>query len=353
VDVKGYIVKRTLLSVAVIIGTITITFLMSHLIPGNPAVLFAGQNPTPDQIARITAQYGFDKPLYVQFYLYLTGLLTGDLGLSYVMYTPVGKLLAVALPNTFTLAGLAAIIATLIGLPIGILSARYHGRRLDSLLRVFSVSFVALPVFWFGLLIQQSLALHLQLLPIASYGGTLLFFNLHPIRSVTGSFLIDSLIDGDIPAFLAIGRSMILPLLTLSLYPIGVVFRQTRSAMLSVLNQDYIRTARAYGLSEREINYRFALRNALPPLLVTLGLIFAGSIISVVFVEDIFVLTPGVGYLIRTSVAGGQSTTALSSPDYNVILGITIVISIIYVITNFVVDLLQIHFDKRIAFKLS
>jgi peptide/nickel transport system permease protein len=333
----------------VVFGTITVTFFLSHVIPSNPAALFAGQSSDPAQIQLWTQRLGLDKPLYVQFEIYLYQVFTGNLGNSYAFSNqPIIPLLEASLPNTFTLAALATIIAGAVGIPLGVEAARRGGQRLDSVLRIFSVSFVALPQFWLAQLLQLIFNVNLHLLPLSSYGGALLYTQLHPIKTVTGSFLVDSLLSGDFSGFSAIAWSMILPLVALSLYPIGVITRQTRSSMLGILSQDYVRTVRAYGLSEQEINYRFALKNALPPIIVILALVFAGSIIGVVFVEDVFSLYPGLGHMIQESTGTGITSSAIGVIDYPLALGLTIIVTIVYTISNFAADMVQIYFDRRI-----
>jgi len=333
----------------VVLGTITVTFILSHLVPGNPAILFAGQQATPQEIADWTHRLGLDQPLYVQFGVYLKNILTGNFGLSWsYSYDPILPLILQSLPNTFTLAAISTALAALIGIPLGVEAAKKGGKRVDSILRVFSVSFVAIPQFWLAQLLQLGFNVYLRVLPLSSYGGTLLYTQLHPIQTITGSYLVDTLLSGNFAGFSAIAWSLILPVTALSLYPIGVVTRQTRSAMLGVLSQDYIRTARAYGIPERQINYRYALRNAIPPVVVILALIFAGSIIGVVFIEDVFVLQPGIGRLISQSTGTGITSSAIGAVDYPLVLALTIFVVIIYTLSNFVADMLHIYFDRRL-----
>jgi peptide/nickel transport system permease protein len=334
----------------VVLGTITVTFILSHMVPGNPAILFAGQQSTPQEIAVWTQRLGLDKPLYVQFEVYLETILTGNFGLSWsYSYAPILPLIEQSLPNSFTLAAVSTALAALIGIPLGIEAAKRGGKRVDSILRIFSVSFVAIPQFWLAQLLQLAFNVYLHVLPYSSYGGSLLYTQLHPIQTVTGSYFVDSLLSGNFAGFGAIVWSMILPVTALALYPIGVVIRQTRSAMLGVLSQDYIRTARAYGVSERQINYRYALKNAIPPVIVMLALLFAGSIIGVVFVEEVFNLQPGIGALIRQSTGTGVTSSAINGTlDYPLILAVTVVVSIIYVLSNFVADMLHIYLDRRL-----
>ncbi len=335
--------------VVVLLGTITVTFFLSHLVPSNPAVFFAGQNPTPQQIQAITKQYGFDTPLYNQFYIYLRNVLTGNLGDSLSFQLPVLSLILEGLPNTFTLAAISTALALLLGIPLGIEAARHGGKKVDSVLRVLSVGLVGLPQFWLGILLQLVFAVWWGVLPVGSYGGNLTYLSYHPIQSITGSYLIDALLSGNWGGFAAIAQSMILPVLTLTLWPLGTVIRHTRASMLATLNQDYVRTARAYGIPEREINYGLAFRNALPPVLVYAGLIFAGSIIGVIYVEDVFNLIPGIGYLVIYGTGTGISSSGISGNiDTPLILGVAIIAAIIYAVSNFVVDMIQIYYDRRI-----
>lgn len=344
-----YVVRRALLSIFVVIGTIIITFYLSHLLPGNPAVLYAGSNPSPQEIQRITLQYGFNKPPLTQFWIYVTSIFRGDLGTSVVVRQPVASLVIQALPNSLVLAGMAAIIAAAIGIPLGILAARSRNSKLDNFLRIFSMGAVAIPQFWSGLILQLLFFSTLHVFPLGAYGGSLFFFSQHSIPTITGSYVIDALLSGNFVAEGQILWSLVLPLATLSAYPIGVVIRQTRASMIGTMNQDYIRTARAYGVSRREIETKYALKNAFGPVLVSLGLIFAGSLIGVVFVEDIFVLQPGLGALVRTGLGVGTTSTSIGAPDVPLILGVAIVVCIVYVATNFVVDMVQLAIDRRIT----
>ena len=335
--------------VVVLVGVITITFFLSHLIPSNPALFFAGQNPTPQEIQRITNEYGLNKPLYDQFFIYLRDVFMGNFGTSLSFQLPVLTLISEGLPNTFTLAGISTFFALVVGIPLGVEAARHGGRRLDSVIRVFSVASVGIATFWLGIILQMVFAVDLRILPLAGYGGSPSYITFHPIATITGSYLIDTALSGNWSGFLAIAQSMILPVVTLTLYPLGIVVRHTRSSMLAALNQDYVRTAKAYGLPERQIGYSLAFRNALSPVLVQAGLIFAGSIIGIFYVEDVFGLIPGIGSDIIYATGTGISSSGFSgNVDSPLILGVAIVSAIIYAVSNFVVDMVQIHYDRRI-----
>jgi peptide/nickel transport system permease protein len=350
-NIGAYVIRRAILMAVVVVGTITVTFVLSHLVPSNPAILFAGGGgmATPAQVELWTQRLGLNKPLYQQFFIYLGQMLTGNFGNSYsYSNAPILPLIEAALPNSITLAALATMLAAAVGIPLGVEAAKRTGKKMDSVLRVFSVGFVALPQFWLGLLLQLGFAVYLHVLPLSSYGGTVLYTMQHPIHTITGSYLVDTLITGNFSVFAAISWSMILPVVTLALYPIGVVIRQTRSAMQGILSQDYIRTARAYGISERSVNYRYALRNALPVIIVILALLLAGSVIGVVFVEDVFALFPGIGSMIAQSTGTGITSSAIGAIDYPLALGLTVVVTIMYTGANFVADMIQIHMDRRI-----
>jgi len=348
-NLGAYVIRRGLLVVAVLLGSISITFILSHMVPNNPAILFAGQQATPQEIQLWTQRLGLDKPLYVQFEVYFQNILTGNFGNSYSFsQAPILPLIEQSLPNTFTLAGISTTLAAVIGIPLGVEAAKRRGGKFDTFLRLFSVGFVAIPQFWLALILQLIFSVDLHLLPLSSYGGSLLYAQQHPIQTVTGSYLLDSLLTGNLSGFEAIVWSLILPVTALALYPIGVVIRQTRNAMIGVLSENYIRTARAYGLPDAQIGYKYALRNAIPPVIVILALVFAGSIIGVVFVEDVFSLYPGIGHMIAQSTGTGITSSAIGAIDYPLALGLTVIITIIYSLSNFAADLLNIYFDRRL-----
>jgi len=348
-NIGAYVIRRALLMAVVVFGTITVTFILSHLVPSNPAVLFAGQSADPTQIALWTQRLGLDKPLYVQFEIYVTNVLSGNFGNSYAFSNqPILPILEQSLPNSFTLAAISTALAALIGIPLGVEAAKRRSGKFDTALRVLTTGFVAIPSFWLAQLLQLSFNVYLHVLPLSSYGGTLLYTQLHPIKTVTGSFLVDTLLTGNYTGFQVIAWSLVLPVTALALHPIGVITRQMRGSMLGILSQDYIRTARAYGVPQRQINYRYALRNALPPVIVILALTFAGSIIVVVYVEDVFSLFPGIGHMIAEATGTGITSSALGVIDYPLALGLTIVVTIIYTISNFVADMLHIYFDRRL-----
>lgn len=337
-NVAQYIVKRSMLALFVIAGIILITFFLSHVVPSNPATLWAGAHPTAEEIQRVRQQLHLNDSIYVQFYYYMAGLVHGNFGTSIRTHNPVLSDILFFLPNTLTLIFISLGISVVIGIPLGVIAAIKKYKAIDYLTRVLAISGIALPTFWLGMVLQMLFNKDLHLLPVGGYMSTLITYQ-YPITRVTGSYLIDSLITGNITAFLSVLQHLILPALTLSTYPMGLVIRQTRGSMLEVLEDNYIRTSRAYGIQDSVIHFRYALKNAINPVLVVLSLSFAYSLIGAFYVEDVFNL-PGLGQ---------YATQSILSLDYPAIVGVTIVVAVFYVIVNLVVDLLQYYIDRRIT----
>lgn len=338
-----YVVRRIITAVPVVLGVIVITFFLSRVVPADPAVLLAGTSATHEQIESIRVSLGLRQPIYIQFYLYLQGLFTGRWGRSYVTNFPVLESIFAVLPNTLTLVALAMAFAFIIAIPIGVIGAVRRNTIADHSSRVFAASILAMPSFWLGMILQLVFFFVLRQaslphLPLSGPVDAVLLLR-NPVQPVTGSLLIDSLITGNFRVFSDAAVHTILPVVTLSAFATGTLIRQVRSAMIGVLNEDYIRTARAYGLPSRMIHFKLALKNAIIPALILIGLIFAGSMIGVFFVETIFAL-PGLGSL---------ATTAIRNLDYPLILGAAIFVSIIYVISNLAVDIIQVYLDRRVT----
>lgn len=337
-SVTQYVVKRSLLALLVIIGIIFITFFLSHVVPSNPATLWAGAHPTAEEIIRVREQLHLNDPVYVQFYYYFINLLHGNMGTSIRTHDPVLSDIMFFLPNTLTLIFLSLILSVIIGLPLGIISAVKKYKAIDYATRLFAISGIALPTFWLGMVLQMIFNRDLNLLPVGGYMSVIITYQ-YPITHITGSYLIDSLITGNITAFLNVLKHLILPAITLATYPTGLVIRQTRGSMIEVLEDNYIRTSRAYGIKNFIIYYKYALKNAINPVLVVLSLSFAYSLIGAFYVEDVFNL-PGLGQ---------YATQSILSLDYPAIVGVTIVVAIFYVVINLIVDVLQHYIDRRIV----
>lgn len=337
-SVAQFVVRRSLLALLVIIGIIFITFFLSHVVPSNPATLWAGAHPTAEEIIQVRQQLHLNDPVYVQFYYYLLNLLHGNMGTSIRTHDSVMSDITFFLPNTLTLIFISLIISVIIGLPLGIISAVKKYKAIDYVTRLFAISGIALPTFWLGMVLQMIFNKDLNLLPVGGYMSVAITYQ-YPITHITGSYLIDSLITGNLPAFFSVLKHLILPAITLATYPTGLVIRQTRGSMIEVLEDNYIRTSRAYGIKNYIIYFKYALKNAINPVLVVLSLSFAYSLIGAFYVEDVFNL-PGLGQ---------YATLSILSLDYPAIVGVTIVVAIFYVVINLVVDVLQHYIDRRIV----
>ena len=257
----GTVVRRLAMLVLVVAGVAVITFSISHLIPGDPAQLIAGEHASAEALAHVRADLGLDRSLPEQFRIYVGNLLKGDLGTSLRTHRSVAGDIAQFLPATLEL-GLAALaLAILAGVPLGVLSAIYKDGPVDQIARLVSVSGISMPVFWFGLALILVFYVYIPILP----GSGRLALQMQAPPRVTGFLLIDTLVAGNWHAFLSALRHLILPAVVLAFANLGIITRQIRAAMLDVLNEDYVRTARANGLSRSSIILRHALPNALIP----------------------------------------------------------------------------------------
>ena len=333
-----FLIRRTLLALLVLLGVVVITFFLARVVPANPATLWAGVHATPQDLARASAQLHLNDPLPVQFGYYLTGLLQGDLGVSIRTHNPVFEDIADKLPATLELISSALLLAVLIGIPLGVYAGVKKGKWPDHLTRFLAVGGVSLPSFWLAVVFEMVFVGELHWLPSSGRFSDVLNIQ-YPIRTVTGFLTIDSLLQGNLIRFGDAVAHLILPALTLALYPIGLVARMVRTMMVEVLGENYVRTAKAYGLPARLIHYRYALKNAISPAIVAVGLSFAYELTGAFLVENIFAWN-GIGQYAFNSVL---------SFDYPAILGTTIVVAMFYVIVNLLVDLIQSFLDPRIV----
>jgi peptide/nickel transport system permease protein len=333
----GLIGRRLLLLVPVLIGVSLLTFVLSHVVPGDPARLLAGTHAGPAQVQSVRHSYGLDRPLPVQYWLYISNLLHGDMGTALHTQRNVGEDLRSFLPATLEL-GLAAIaLAVVIGMPLGVLAAVTRNRWPDHATRLLALSGVSLPVFWVALVLQILLYYNLGWFP----SGGRLDPTLAPPRGVTGFYTVDSLLGGRLDLLANVLWHLVLPAFVLSLGPLAVVMRITRSSMLEVMVRQYIRTARAKGVRQRDVVLQHALRNALLPTVTVIGLQFGYLLGGAVLVEYIF-SWPGIG------LYTAQSITA---SDYPAIMGVTIVVALLYVVLNLAVDLCYAVLDPRIRYR--
>lgn len=323
-----YATKRVLLFIPVIIGVLLGTFLVLRLVPGDPALAYLGLDATPEERVRITHVLGLDRPLLVQFVLYVSRTAQGDLGRSIFLGDEVSRLLAQALPVTLELAVLALLITIAVALPVGVFAAVRANTAADLWVTVAALIGISMPLFWFAILAIQLFALELGWLPSFGRGPGL-------FSSLAALFAGGSL--GQVAQAL---RHDLLPALTLALGPIAIVTRLTRASVLEVLGLDYVRTARAKGLSQRVVVYRHALRNALLPIVTIVGLQFGTLLGGAVITETIFAW-PGLGRLV---------VNAISQRDYPVVQGGVILVAILVCTINLLVDLMYAWINPRIRY---
>jgi ABC-type dipeptide/oligopeptide/nickel transport system permease component len=335
--VKRFLLDRFAGSVIVLLGVSIITFTLARVIPSNAAALYIGPRARPEDIERVTRQLGLDQPLPVQYLTYMRDMLTGDWGTSIGTKRPVLDEILSRLPATLELIAAAMLIAIPFGIAFGVLSARWRGRPPDIVVRFVSIIGVSLPAFFLAILLQIAFFRNLDLLPLAGRTSSDLRFT-SPIDPITGFNLIDSALAGNWAALSDSTTHLILPAIALAAYPLGLIARMTRSSMLETLDQDYIRTAKAFGLRTALIDYRLALRNAILPVLTVIGLTFGYLLTGSFFVEIVF-NWPGLGTF---------AVHSLLSVDYPAIMGIALLGAIGYVVINLLVDLGQAWLDPRV-----
>jgi peptide/nickel transport system permease protein len=332
-----YIIRRMIWLMFVLLGLCAITFILSRVVPGDPAAAYLGPRAKAEQIERVRIQLGLDKPLYTQFFYYLRDLSRGNLGESLRTHRPVMVGIVDHLPASLELMFSAIFVSLLVGIPLGVISAKKENTLVDHLIRLFSVADVSLPSFWLAMIFQIVFFRWLGFFPIGGRIDTVVGL-MSPIERITGLYVFDSLITGNWPAFKSALSHLVLPTITLACFSMGLIARMTRSTMLEVLREDYITTARAVGVSENEILFVQALKNALGPTITTAGLSFAFMLTATLYIELIF-FWPGIGSYI---------TKAIFLNDYPVIMGVTMLMALFYVVVNLIVDLLIAVFDPRI-----
>ncbi|SEH02543.1 peptide/nickel transport system permease protein [Nonomuraea solani] len=331
-----YLARRLGQALLVVAGVVVLTFVVMRLVPGDPAVAFAGPKATPEQLAEARARFGLDDPLYVQLVNYARDLVSGDWGTSLRTRQPVRDDLYVAFPASLELVGTALLIAVVAGIPIGVLAARFKTKFPDFGVRVGSMLAVSVPVFWLALVLQTVFATNLGWFPIAGeYDSSL--DRTSPLTLWTNITIVDALITGNWPIFTSTLQHLVLPALVVAAYPVGVIAQMTRAALIEESGQDHARLERALGFGETSILTKFALRPALNPVLSLIALVFAYAIVNGFLVEAVF-NWPGLG---RYAV---ESIRSLDTPA---IAGVTLLVALVYVLANLVVDILQGFVDPR------
>jgi peptide/nickel transport system permease protein len=319
--------------IPVLLGVSIVVFFMVRAIPGDPAQIMLGQQATPDQVQQVRENMGLDKPVIVQYGLFLKDALRGDLGDSTVTGRPVTTELMVRLPATFELVAFAMLIAVLVGVPVGVIAAVKQYSLLDKTTSVLALTGISMPIFWLAMVLVVIFGVNLELLPFPG--------RLDPttaITSITGLVMVDSLLTLNFAGFWDGLLHLILPALALGTIPMAVVMRMTRSSMLEVMNEDYVRTARAKGVVPWRVIVKHALRNAMLPTITVIGLqvglLMGGAIIT----ETIF-SWPGIGLYTYTSI---------SSRDYASIQGVVLYGALLFVLINLLVDILYAVLDPRV-----
>ncbi len=330
------IVRRLLFLILVLFGLSLITFSLSHIVPGDPARLMAGPRASKSTVQKLRARYGLDDPVTVQYVNYVKGVARLDFGTSFASKRPVKQDLKRYLPATLELSFYAFLLATLIGIPLGVLSAVHRDRWPDHIARFVSISGLALPVFWLAIMAQFVFYGRLGWLP----DGQRLPIGLDPPRTITSLYTIDALLTGNWEVLRVAISHLVLPVAVLAYGSLAVITRMVRGGMMEVLSQDYVRTARAKGIAQRGVVIRHALKNALLPTVTSLGL-QVGLLLSGAFLVEIVFSWPGIGR---------YAVDAILQIDYNAIMATTLVIALIFVLMNLVVDILYLFLDPRISF---
>jgi peptide/nickel transport system permease protein len=332
-----YILRRIGLAVFVLFGVLTITFILSHSIPGDPVIALLGKqaNQHPGLVAAMNAKFHFNDPLWLQYYYYIVNLLHGNLGYSTSRgFIPVLTVIEQTLPYTAQIAFFAFVLSLGLGVLLGATAARFAHKTADRSIRSLYLAGVSSPPFFVAIILLILFGYFFNLLPTS--GAVAINFNTP--RTITGIPMLDSLLELNWPYFVNALEHVILPSLALALGAIGVVVRLLRASMLQVLQANYIRTARAKGLSETSVFFKHALRNAVMPIVTLSSLLLYGLITGTLFVENIFAY-PGIGQYVAT---------ALLSQDYAGILATTLVFAVIIVVANLVSDILYAVVDPQV-----
>ncbi len=329
------IVKRVLTTIPSLIGVVIVTFLLTRAMPGDPAAYFAGPAATQEAIEQVRVKLGLDKPLPIQFVGYVRDLARGDMGQSLTTGQPVVSDLKARLPASAELTLIGLFVAMMIAVPLGILAAVKPGSFIDHFCRIVTTAGVSLPVFFTGLVLVYVFYYLLGIAP-APLGRLDVFFSAP--NEITGFYLIDSILARDGETFLAAAKQLLLPALTLAIFALAPIARMTRASMLAVLTSDFIRTARASGLSKGKVIVTYAFRNAMLPVLTTLGMVFSFLLGANVLVEKVFAW-PGVG---------SYAVEALIASDFAPVQGFVLVMAILYVALNLTIDILYSLVDPRV-----
>lgn len=331
----SYTIRRLLSVIPVLIGMTIIVFAIVRAIPGDPAQVILGQRATADAIANLTKELGLDRPWYIQYFDYIKQLFSGDLGTSLRTKTPIAEEVWPYIAATLELTFVAMLLAVLIGVNAGIISAWFSNSWFDYLAMVLALIGVSMPIFWLGLMEQWAFSIQLGWLPTSGRENVR-----DPIDSITNLYLIDTLIQGNFGQFVTAVKHLILPSFALATIPMAIIARMTRSTMLEVMKSDFIRTARAKGVSMFWVVYKHSLKNAFIPVLTVIGLQTGLLLGGAILTETIFAW-PGIGRYLYD---------AINYRDYPVIQSGILLIATAFVFINLIVDLLYALVDPRIKY---
>jgi peptide/nickel transport system permease protein len=329
-----FFLRRMLSAFPSLIGLMIVTFLLIRVVPADPAAALAGDNATPQQIAEIRHQYGFDRPIYEQLLLYFGQVFRFDFGESQYSHRPVGLDIAQRLPATLELTLAALSLAILVGIPLGVIAGVNHNRWPDFALRLFTITGVAVATFWFAIMLQLLFSMQLDWLPLR--GRSASGMALPPV--ITGSLILDSLIAGRLDACWDALRHLVLPAVTLSLGALATIARFTRAGVLETMQRDFVLYERAVGYPRRRLIWVYVLRNSVIAAVTQIGLLFGTLIAGAVVVESIFDW-PGIG---------NYAVQAILTADYKVMLAVTLLIGVVYTVVNIVIDLVHGLLDPRL-----
>jgi peptide/nickel transport system permease protein len=331
----GYFLRRISLVIPTLVGVTIITFTLTYVLPGNPAVVKAGPLVSPEMVKELEKEMGLDQPAWVQYWRYISGVVRGDLGQSASTGRPVLQDFKQRLPATLELTLASLLIALLIGIPLGVQSAVHRDTAIDHVGRIVGVAGVAMPTFWTGLL---ALYFFFYLLGVAPPPLGRLGSGIEPPQAITGLYVVDSLLTGNWKALGSSLHQLMLPAFTLGLSVMAPIARMVRSTMLEILESDYIKAAWAAGIPRRRVIYGDALANALIPVVTILGIVFGFLMAGNAVVESVFAW-PGIG---------NYAITSLMTKDSGPIQSFVLFVAVLYVVVNFVIDMVYGLIDPRI-----
>jgi peptide/nickel transport system permease protein len=335
-----YVARRVVLAVLVVAGVVALTFVIARVVPGDPAASWAGPHASRAEIARVRHDLDLDQPVPVQIGRYFMGVLEGDWGTSIHTHQPVLSDVMDRAPASIELVTAALLFSLVLGIPFGLISAKWSGKAPDGVIRVGAVLGVSMPAFWLALILQLVFFQRLHLLPVAGQYDPNLDYT-HPLTQYTRMVLVDAAITGNWLVLRSAAAHLVLPALVIASYPLGVITRMVRASVLDSVGEDHVRMVRALGFPERQVFGRFAMKLALNPVIAVVALVFAYSLANTFLVEAIFDW-PGLG---------SYAADSISSLDTPAIVGVTLFIAIVYVLANLAVDLIQAWLDPRIALR--